>query len=588
MCGITGIITEKDLTKKLVTELKKLEYRGYDSAGICTSFDNKFFVTKEVGEVKNLEKKLDYDKPCTYGIGHTRWATHGEASIKNCHPHLSKNWAVVHNGIIENYMDIKKVLKSKGVNFLSDTDSECVSSLLEFYNVQDEQGIAKVIGQLKGSFALAMINKNIKDKIFVAKNSSPLYIAKCGEDMRVSSDIVSFYNLTDEFFALGDNEISSIEKDKITFFDKNGKEIFKSPNKLVISNRLAEKQDYDHFMLKEIFETSGLLKDVYKYYTHNEKLIYDLKKYFRQASQVLLVGCGTAYHSALMGERLIKQKLSKPVFSYIASEFIYDDTYIDTETLAIFISQSGETADTISALKKAKSKGAKVIALTNNVNSQIAFLADIVLPVLAGPEIAVASTKAYNCQCFILGLISSFISGGAGFVKNFDELVYSLKGIDSNLCLDIAQKIKGYKQAFFVGRGVDYVTSCEASLKLKEISYINSSAFPSGELKHGSLALIDKNALVFNIITDKALKEKSLISLGEVKTRKAKVIVISPFDEVKKYLNKDDIFIKLQDLDVETYQLATTYCQLISYYTSTLKGINPDKPRNLAKSVTVE
>lgn len=590
MCGITGIITEKNLTKKLVSELKKLEYRGYDSAGICTAKNNKFFVTKAVGEVSNLERLIDNENKGGYGVGHTRWATHGKATEENCHPHLSNNgeWAIVHNGIIENYMDIKKVLEANKISFFSQTDSECVAGLLQYYNAKDINGVIKAIIQLKGSFALAMINKNIKDCIFVAKKSSPLYIAKCKEDIRVSSDVVSFYGVAEEYYFLEDDELGVVEKDKVQFYNLEGKLITKKPKKLSVIGDGANKSGYEHFMLKEILETKDLLKNVYKYYTSNEQLIFELKKSFKQASQILLVGCGTAYHSALMGEYFLKRKLNKPISTHIASEFIYDNIFMDTKTLAIFISQSGETADTISALKRAKEKGSTTIALTNNINSQIAFLADIVLPVLAGPEIAVASTKAYNCQCFVLQLISSFVSGGSGYIRNFDELLDSMQKLDNNKCAQLASIIKQYREAFFVGRSVDYITCSEASLKLKEISYINSSAFPAGELKHGSLALIDQNSLVFVIITDKNLKEKSLISLKEIKTRNAKVLVITQFDDVKKHLQKEDFFVKIDDLGESTYQLATSYCQLISYYVSTLKGLNPDKPRNLAKSVTVE
>ncbi len=590
MCGIIGIISNNNLPKKVVDELKKLEYRGYDSAGLCIAGVKDFYVYKQLGEVAKLSEKVDFDTCGECAIGHTRWATHGKANLINCHPHLSFDgeWAVVHNGIIENYLDLRHLLQKEGINFRSATDTESVANLLGFNKVQDIKGISKTIKQLKGSYALAMINKNIKGKIFLARKDSPLYIAKCGEDIYVSSDIVSFYGKASEFFAMENDELATVSQARVEFFDASGKPKEKSPQPLVGSSREAAMQEYGHYMLKEIFETPSLLQDVYRYYTNNDELIYDIKRLAKQARQILLIGCGTAYHSALVGELFLKEKVKKPVITYIASEFIYDNTYIDSDTLAIFISQSGETADTISALKKAKAKGAITIAITNNVNSGLAFLADYTLPVLAGVEIAVASTKAYNCQCFVMGLVASFAGGGIGFVKDFSDLVYSLQGVDTNLCLDIAKTLKNKRNVYFIGRGIDYITSMEASLKLKEISYINTLALPSGELKHGSLALIEKGSLVFMPITDNTLKSKSLISLQEVKARGAKVVVLSPFGDVKKMLTKGDVFIHLKDIGKHNYQVATMYFQLIAYYTSITKGINPDKPRNLAKSVTVE
>ncbi len=590
MCGIIGIITENNLPKKLVEGLKQLEYRGYDSAGICIAKDADFVINKKIGEVDNLKKETNYDIDGHIGIGHTRWATHGKINLNNCHPHLSENkeWAIVHNGIIENYMDIKTFLQKNGQKFYSATDSEVVANLLAYTKAYDIKGVISAVKQLKGSYALAMVNKYIDGKIFLARKDSPLYIAKCEDDMVISSDIVTFYGKAKEFFVLDSYEFAEVSKEKIVFYNSEGKEIKKSPKRLFEITSKVDKENYGHFMLKEIFEVPTLLKDVYRYYTNNDELMYDVKKLFKNCNQVMIVGCGTAYHSGLVGEKFLQEKLSKPISTYIASEFIYDNVHIDTNTLAIFISQSGETADTITALKKAKEKGAVTVALTNNINSSLAFLADFTLPVLAGVEIAVASTKAYNCQCFALNLISSFVSGGIGFVKNFEELIYAIQNVDNGNCLDIAKKIKSHKNIFFIGRGIDYISCQEGSLKLKEISYINTFACPSGELKHGSLALIEKNSIVIMSITDETLKEKSLISLQEVKTRGAKVFVISCFDEVKKYIDENDTFIKIPNLGKQTYQVVTTHFQLIAYYTSTLKNINPDKPRNLAKSVTVE
>ncbi len=590
MCGIIGIITKENLSKKLIDNLELLEYRGYDSAGISIVNNNEFVTTKQIGGVSSLAEKVDYNILGSFGIGHTRWATHGKINLNNCHPHISHSgeWAIVHNGIIENYMELKILLENKGVKFSSATDSEVVANLLSSSKAYDIKGIIAAIKQLKGSYALAMINKYIDEKIFLARKNSPLYIAKCGEDIVVSSDIVSFYDKAEEFFALDNDEFAEVSSEQIVFYDKAGKIVSKSPKKLFKTNSKTDKSGHKHFMLKEIFEVPNLLKDVYRYYTNNAEMIYDIKRLIKNCSQILLVGCGTAYHSALIAEKFLREKVNKPISTHIASEFIYDNIFINPDTLSIFISQSGETADTISALKKAKEKGSTTVAITNNINSSLAFLAEYTLPVLAGVEIAVASTKAYNCQCFVGAMLASFASGGIGYVKNFDELVFAIQSVDNGLCLDIAKSIQNEKNIYFLGRGIDYITSQEGSLKLKEISYINSVACPSGELKHGTLALIEKGTLVFMSITDKNLLDKSLVSLQEVKTRGAKVIAFSQFSEVKQYLENDDILITLPDLGGQTYQLSTTYYQLIAYYTSTLKGINPDKPRNLAKSVTVE
>jgi len=590
MCGITGIITNNNLSKKLLAELSKLEYRGYDSAGITISSGGEFITTKQIGEVERLKEKVNFGIEGSYGIGHTRWATHGKINLSNCHPHISSSgqWAIVHNGIIENYLELKTLLEKKGLSFSSATDSEVVANLLDDSKAYEIKGIINALKNIKGSYALAMINKYITNKIFLARQDSPLYVAKCGEDIVVSSDIVSFYDKAKEFWALDNGEFAEVSSEQILFFDKSGKMIEKAPRQLFETNSKADKGDNKHFMLKEIFEVPTLLKDVYRYYTNNDELIYDMKRLIKNSSQIILIGCGTAYHSALIGQMFLQQKVHKPISTHIASELLYDSTHIDPNTLAIFVSQSGETADTISSLKKAKEKGATTIAITNNVNSSLAFLSDYTLPVLAGVEIAVASTKAYNCQCFVMNMLSSFASGGIGYTKNFDELVYAISNVDSGLCFDIAQKLKEEKNVFFMGRGVDYITSLEGSLKLKEISYINSVACPSGELKHGTLALIEKGTMVLMAITDYLLKDKSIVSLQEIKTRGAKVIVLSPFAEVKDYLESEDTFVPLPNLNEQTYQVATSYYQLIAYYTSTLKNINPDKPRNLAKSVTVE
>ncbi len=594
MCGIIGIITKTNARQKAVAELLKLEYRGYDSAGVAVVDKDAILTTKQVGAIANLKKVVDkVEDNFTTAIAHTRWATHGKANLTNCHPHMSndKTWAVVHNGIIENYSQLKTHLKANSIKLKSQTDSEVIPNLLQLSTLKGIDALIDVCNKLIGSYALACINAKDNNKLYLARKNSPLYIADSLDGIIVSSDIVSFVGKTDKYYIIGNDEFVVADKSDIKFYDKNRNILTKRSVKLNITNTSATLDNFQHFMLKEIYQVPSLLKDVKRYYLNNQELIFDLKQILSSTKHIMMVGCGTAYHSGLMGERFFNKYLHIPTTSHIASEFCYDNLSITKDTTCIFISQSGETADTIAALKYAQSKGAKCVALTNNINSQIAFLADYTLPILAGVEIAVASTKAYNCQCLCLYILSQLFDDSIlqTIADTVDYLSLSLKNIDSQQISTLADNVKNYTSVFFIGRGIDYVTSLEASLKLKEISYINSIACQAGELKHGTLALIDQDSLVVMTITDPALKEKSINALHEIKARDAKVILLSPFEDISFDLGDNDAFISLPDFQPQyLHQVAICNMQLLAYYVSVKKGLNPDKPRNLAKSVTVE
>ena len=594
MCGIIGLITDNNAKQKILNELYKLEYRGYDSAGICVIDKEGFETTKSVGSIKNLQQIINFDNDnFTTGIAHTRWATHGKANITNCHPHISYDgvWAVVHNGIVENYAQLKDFLKKHNIRLKSQTDSEVIPNLLSISSSESNiKKLIQVCSNIKGSYALVCINKYNPKTLYIARKDSPIYVANTKEGVIVSSDTISFINKTDTYYALDNFEFAQVDNEKILFFDKNGNQIHKNHTKLSCITKDTTLESYNHFMIKEIFEVPSLISNVYKFYVNNKELIFDFKNLLNKSNKIMFVGCGTAYHSALMGEKFFNKYLNIPVSCHIASEFVYDNLKIDEKTICIFISQSGETADTISALKYALKHNAKCIALTNNINSQIAFIADYTWPILAGVEIAVASTKAYNCQCLCLYLVAKLCSEFEEDIKaKFLLLSNNLQNIDVSKILMLAQKVKRYKSVFFIGRNIDYVTALESSLKLKEITYINSVACQSGELKHGTLALIDKNSLVITSITQPSLKEKCINAIYEIKARGAKVVVLSPFEEIQNILSKKDTFIKIEQQEPEfSYQECICNMQLLSYYVSVQKNINPDKPRNLAKSVTVE
>ncbi len=602
MCGIYGYIGEKSV-EEVMKGIKRLEYRGYDSAGIAfqsgeklnedenTTNGENITVIKNKGEISNLERiVLNKNLKSNVSIGHTRWATHGEPSIKNSHPHLSGDgrWAIVHNGIIENYLDLKEDL---GLQVESETDTEVVALLLEkYYNGNVLSTIKNVCEKLNGSYAFAIITSHSPNKIFVAKRNSPVVVGYGKRYGVVCSDINSIKGAN--IYVLENEQYAVIERGKINIFDKNLMAINTSELGVVKKVEGGKLGDYSHYMLKEIDEIPTAIKRTVNLYNNIDTLNDALHKL--KFKNILIIGCGTAYHAGLIGKRLFEEE-GIHCECEIASEFRYKPFVDKKNTLAIFVSQSGETADTINALKLCKQKGLKTLAITNVRNSSITFVADYCIYTCAGSEIGVASTKAYNCQLAIFHILSKYFN----YIKNGDSKMFydeikNLKSIATlirnneikPICRHIAQKIYKSKSIYMIGRGLDYSIAAEASLKLKEISYIHCEAYPAGELKHGTISLIDKNTFVFAFVTQEKIKDKTFSNINEVVAREGKIILFSPFDNSNKKVVEE---IKVPKIKERYYPLfIINYLQLISYYTALLLGNNPDKPRSLAKSVTVE
>ena len=613
MCGIIGYIGLKKATPILINGLLRLEYRGYDSAGLSTIEPGGLSIMKDKGRVKNLYKLDGIDDLVgTIGIAHTRWATHGKPSKENSHPHLdnSKNFAVVHNGIIENYNDLRNFLINKGYTFFSQTDTEVIPNLIHYYysndvkndNLKVLRAVQCACKDLKGSYAIQIISTYLPDNIIVAKKDSPLVIGKGNDENYISSDIPAILSFTNEFYFLDDFEIALIERNNIEFFDLNLSKIDKKVKNIDWNAGSADKNGYEDFMLKEIFEQPISVREtVGSRLTENENCCFDElnfnKEFLLNINKIYIVACGTAMHAGLSGKTAIEQLCKIPVTVDIASEFRYRNPIIDKHTLCIFISQSGETADTIAALKLSKSKNATTLAISNVVGSSITREADYSLYTHAGPEIAVASTKAYTSQVVLLELLAiyfaeileSYPSRELNNIKN--EILALPSKIETTLkCSDdiknFAKQIYQEKDVFFLGRGIDYNTALEGSLKLKEISYIHSEAYAAGELKHGPIALIENGITVVSVITDEQLVEKTISNIQEVITRGAHTLVITnknlPTNNIDKVILIPDTYTLLSPI------LSIIPLQLLAYYISKEKGLDVDKPRNLAKSVTVE
>ena len=596
MCGIVGYIGKNNVEENLIKDLKLLEYRGYDSAGVAVLSDGIIKETKSVGCIKNLEEKISATENATLGIAHTRWATHGSATENNAHPHVSNNreWAVVHNGIIENYAEIKKSLINNGVCFNSETDTEVIVQMLEFYQSNNPiQTLISVCNELTGSFALAVINGNKPNTLYLAKRKSPLYVAKTDNEIFVASDPICFSGKTKEYYALNDDEFCEVDLNSIEFFNSEFNKISKEKFILEKLTTDIDKANFEHYMIKEIYETPEVLKRIVKTYAENDVFNKIDKSIFYNMDKVIFVGCGTAYHAGLLGVNYIENFVKIQARCYVASEFRYSDPIIDNKTLAIFVSQSGETADTLEALALAKRKGAKTLALTNVLYSSIAKKADYVLPVCAGPEIAVASTKAYTAQISVLNMFAKYLSNvlrntDYNYLEDIETLAEAVKLDNVDMLKQLATELSKETSVMYIGRNMDYITSEEASLKLKEITYINTHSHPAGELKHGFLALVEDGTFVFVLATQKSLLDKTLNGASEAASRGAKIVLATQFDCSSKVMNLYKT-IKLKDLKEDLMpMLAIVSFQTLSYFTSVEKGINPDKPRNLAKSVTVE
>ncbi len=607
MCGIVGYIGEKTAAPVLINGLKKLEYRGYDSSGVAVFDKADLKVIKCKGRLASLEEKLGSESASgTVGIGHTRWATHGEPNDVNSHPHMSQSGriAVVHNGIIENYMKIKEFLQLKGYTFVSDTDTEVVAHLVEYHYHGDlVKAVTDTVHELEGSYALGVICRDCDGMFVAARKDSPLIVGIGKGENYIASDIPAILEHTREIYILEDKEIAVLRRDGVTVFDKYGVEASKEIFHVDWNVEAAEKSGYEHFMMKEMCEEPKVLRDTISPRIMDGKVVLDkisiTPEELKGLEKVYIVACGTAYHAGVVGKYLIEKLARIPVETDLASEFRYRDPLVNEKCLMIIISQSGETIDTLFALREARKKGAKVLSIVNVVGSSIARESDNVLYTWAGPEIAVASTKAYNTQLSALYLIALDFAYKKGTIdqKTFDSVVAGLQNMPAAVekVLSSKEDIQKFaaqhynaKSIFFIGRGLDYALSMEGSLKLKEISYIHSEAYAGGELKHGTIALIEKGTLVVCPMTQDSLHEKMVSNIREVKARGAVVLAITQERnaEVEKVA---DMVINIPDVDPLLAPLAAvTPMQLFAYYMAVLKGCDVDKPRNLAKSVTVE
>lgn len=611
MCGIIGYTGIDNCVPMLISGLKALEYRGYDSAGIAVFEKDGITTVKAKGRISNIEELLNKSYKglfSTCGIGHTRWATHGEPSDVNSHPHGTERLRLVHNGIIENYIQLKKELKAIGYSFESETDTEIAAKLADsnYKETGDAfSAVRKTIGQLRGSYALGIIFNEHSGKIFATRKDSPLIVAISEKGNFIASDIPAVLKHTNKYYQLDEGEIAIVEKDKVTVFDKDDKIVEKSICTADWDIGAAEKGGYEHFMIKEIHEEpDSIIKTIRPRVKDGlpdlqlEALTDDVLASFRS---ITVVACGTAMHAGLIGKTAIERLARIPVRVEIASEFRYRDPILNKDDLVIIISQSGETADTLAALRLAKQRGAYTLAIVNVAGSSIAREADSTLYTWAGPEIAVASTKAYTVQISVMYLLAVKLALCAGKIsedeaKNHTRILleHAPSSCEQALtlndaCRKLADKYKDSHDLFFIGRGIDYDIAVEASLKLKEISYIHSEAYAAGELKHGTISLITDGTPVIAVCTEEALYEKMVSNIKEVKARGARVIMICRKDAKGASDVADDIFYVPELEDGLYMPIPTmTVLQLIAYHASVLLGLDVDKPRNLAKSVTVE
>lgn len=612
MCGIVGYVGGQNAVPVLISGLQSLEYRGYDSAGVAVLNQNKIGIRKTKGKVDNLRNLLLNEPVSGYvGIGHTRWATHGAPSDLNAHPHFSNDdkIAVVHNGIIENYQELKAELEAKGYVFHSETDTETVAHLVDDYYKQGLdllEAVRRTLERIEGSYALGVLCTDYPDQLIAARKESPLIVGLGKGENFIASDIPAILTYTKDAYILGDKELAVIKADGVKLYDIKGNEIEKEVYTYKWDVEAAQKNGYDHFMLKEIYEQPKVVKDnlAQRFSADGKSIELDGiklgKAELENINQIYIVACGTAYYAGLVGKYLLERIVRIPVNSEVASEFRYKDPLIDEHTLVIVISQSGETADTHSALKLAKSKGARVLGIVNAVGSSIARDSDDVLYTLAGFEIAVASTKAFSAQVVAMYLITLHIAQELGKIddKTFAEIKKAMDRLPSQIN-DILTKavpaIRGFvdkyigsKNVFYIGRGLDYVVGMEGSLKLKEIAYLHSEPYAAGELKHGPIALIEKATLVVGVCTQEALFDKTKSNMQEVKARGAKVLAIAM--EGNKSIEEvaDDVIYIPRTHWMLTSLLANIPQQLFAYYMALGLGEDIDKPRNLAKSVTVE
>ena len=608
MCGIVGYIGQKDITSVLMNGLKKLEYRGYDSAGVAILNEGKIEVIKTKGRLSVLEQKLSTTHLSGHvGIGHTRWATHGEPNEVNSHPHLSLNGkiAVVHNGIIENYMILKEFLISKGFIFKSETDTEVVAHLIEYnYKGNLVKAVMNTLNDIEGAYALGVICTDCPEQFVAARKDSPLIVGVGEGENFIASDIPAILEYTRDIYILEDREVINVQADKVEIFNLLGEKIKRDVFHVDWDVASAEKGGYEHFMMKEMCEEPAVIKATLSPRIKDGRIVLDkfgiTEEMVKACEKINIIACGTAYHAGMVAKYAIEKIARIPVEIDVASEFRYRDPMVNKNQISIVISQSGETLDTLMALREAKKKGSRIVSIVNVVGSSIARESDDLIYTWAGPEIAVASTKAYNTQLSALYLLALKLAHMKGLLdddtlKDYLDKLMELPGqVDEVLqkresVQRFASQHFNARSIFFIGRSLDYALSMEGSLKLKEISYIHSEAYAGGELKHGTIALIEEGTLVICPLTQEQLFEKMISNIREVKARGAVVLAITPEKHAEEVGKVADAVIAIPNVDpLFAPAVAVTPLQLFAYYISVLRGNDVDKPRNLAKSVTVE
>lgn len=609
MCGIVGYTGAQNAAPILIEGLSRLEYRGYDSAGIAVeNTEQDIEVIKAKGRLQALREMTDNGKAVkgTCGIGHTRWATHGEPSVVNAHPHYSKDHkiAIVHNGIIENYKDLKEWLQKKGYVFNSATDTEVVVHLLDYYyHGNPLEAIAKMLGRVRGSYALGILFKDVPGAIYAVRKDSPLIIGRSEKGNFIASDVPAILKYTKNVCYIEDQDVAKLTADAITFYNLDQEEIEKEFKTIEWDAKAAEKEGFEHFMLKEIYEQPKAVADTIHPRIKDGKVVIEelgmTDEEIRNISRIQMVACGSAYHVCMTGKYVFEQMARIPVDVDLASEFRYRKPVMMKDTLVVIVSQSGETADSLAALRECQKMGYKVLGIVNVVGSSIAREADSVMYTWAGPEISVATTKAYSTQLAAIYLLSMLFGKVRGTVSDNDYTVYlkELTKLPDKIqrILDekeriqwLASKYSHMRDVFFIGRGLDYAICMEGSLKLKEISYIHSEAYAAGELKHGTISLIEQGVLVVGVATQQELFEKEISNLVEVRSRGASVMGLTLYGNYSMEDIADFTIYVPKTIDYFTTSLAVVPLQLLAYYISVSRGLDVDKPRNLAKSVTVE
>lgn len=608
MCGIVGYIGNQQAAPILLDGLSKLEYRGYDSAGIAVYNGQKIDMVKSKGRLKVLDELTHGGEnlPGTLGIGHTRWATHGSPSDVNAHPHFNRKESivVVHNGIIENYLKLKKKLKSRGYEFISDTDTEVIAHLLDYYYKGNPlQAVAKVMHRMEGSYALGIIFQDHPDELYAVRKDSPLIVGNTKGGNIIASDVPAVLRYTRDVFFIENEEIVRMTETEMNFFNVDEEPIDKVSTKIEWDVNAAEKGGYEHFMLKEMYEQPKAIADTFSPRIKNGKIVIEelgmSDEDIKSIQRIMIVACGSAYHTGMTSKYIFEGLARIPVEVDVASEFRYRNPILDAGTLVVIISQSGETADSLAALRESKKQGAKVLGIVNVVGSSIAREADNVMYTWAGPEIAVATTKAYSAQLIALYLLAMKFAYVKGQLNDsgLDAMIEDLRQLPEQveLLINNKQKIQKFanrylaaKDIFFIGRGIDYAISMEGSLKLKEISYIHSEAYAAGELKHGTISLIEEGTLVSSVLTQKELYKKMISNMVEVRTRGAFVMAVTVEGNTEVEKAADYVVYIPETNKYFMNSLAIIPLQLFGYYIAVGRGCDVDKPRNLAKSVTVE